>query len=100
MNKPNWTEKNRLESFQYGWSLFDCDNGMIEIQGLDDPRQVCWEHDISSLKVFAGKNRDRQAARFVQKRADEGDETCRLAIEMLIYYKSPDVKTFNLGKTW
>ena len=98
--KIEWTNEHNLESFRYGWSIFCCDKGRHELHGLDDPLGACEDHGIESKQTFSGKDRDREAAEFVQKRADEGCPTCRTAIEFLIEEDSEDVALFGLKITW
>jgi len=100
MKKVKWTKEHNLESFRYGWSIFITDKDGYQLHGLDSPVATCEDHEIESKQTFEGEDRDKEAAEFVQKRANEGDPTCRTAIEFLIAEKSQDIKLFGLTKTW
>lgn len=83
-----WTDEDARRSEGQGWSIFQYD-GDLELQRLDDPDE--------GVREFKD---DAVAARFVKKAAKDGDATCRKAIELLIFYKSPDVQQFKLKVTW
>lgn len=64
----SWTKEHRAKAQSEGWDLFNYDGrGLLQIQRIDE------------LEVFES---DGAAVDFVSKKADEGDKTAQLALEL------------------
>jgi hypothetical protein len=104
--KPRLRKADVLHGYRHGWAVFRVDTETkpyfgYQLQGLNDPVNACRDNGVTLVKRFDRTvNVDRNAARYVQRRAEAGDEACRRAVEFLIAYDSPDVELFKLRKTW
>jgi hypothetical protein len=78
-----WTDSNKRKAHQFGWDLFQQDNGSLSIDALDDPLNVCASEDSESKKVFEGDQRDYAATGYVYSQAAMGNTLCTKAIKIL-----------------
>jgi hypothetical protein len=68
-NDDTWNEDDRGYAWSHGWDVFSLDNGMLQIQALDEPEEVCADAGIESVQRFDGSYRDFMATADVYTRA-------------------------------
>lgn len=68
-NEDTWNEDDRNYAWSHGWDVFSLDNGMLQIQALDEPREVCADAGIESIQRFDGSYRDFLATADVYQKA-------------------------------
>jgi hypothetical protein len=79
-----WTNEDKKYAWSHGWDVFSLDNGMLQIQALDEPDMVCEDAGIESIKTFEGSYRDFNATGYVYSRAGKHqDPVCLKAIRLV-----------------
>ena len=79
-----WTKEVREWAWVNGWDVFKLDDGMLDIQALEEPWLTCEENGLESQCQFEGAYRDFLACAHVYKCAAHQDYTCLKAIRMVM----------------
>lgn len=77
-----WSWEDMKAAYKQGWGPFYHDDGGYLICKLDDPKMVAWEHGLGAFNgtVF---DSDDAAEEFVKKKAAEGDDLCKRALQFV-----------------
>lgn len=77
-----WTYKDTVKCYKRGFAPFTRDDGVIEIEALDDPDGVASDHNFAPFKGhrFVGDRRDINAERYCKRHAKNGDKLCQRAL--------------------
>jgi len=75
-----WTMKDELHALSQGYSIFTVDNGLVEIQRVDDPpAHYLWTEEMGEESKFSS---DEEAIDHVKKMAEKGNVTAQKALAL------------------
>lgn len=80
--KTKWTLQDTIECYKQGWAPFNTDDG-TQILALDDPYGVAQDFGFKFTgHYFKGQNRDINAIRMVKRKAANGNDLCKRALQL------------------
>lgn len=76
-----WRMEDTIECYKLGFAPFCMDDGTYKILKLDEPDGVAEEHNFAPFSGTRFKT-DVAALKYVKKKAAEGSDLCKRALEL------------------